>query len=244
MRFRKLAALIFGALLVSGLAAGGFAWRNEHLRFERQKAEFLAKYDKLITKAIRYHFLTTGELPKTSREIDRIATRQSWVLDEVVRFGFNRPTLEEGWLNLEQDAVTRVFPACQARVEEWERELTNARRPLVEREGNPSAQLELFIDQDFEYLAGYRFLMDLQERRGVAEKSVREFIAAFLAVREAHSDGMRLRHAAAKYVPESWNAVAQKSDLQLAQALDAFERCKKGLLAEAEATKDFPREQD
>ena len=231
LNYRRLLIIGVAILLVIALIAGGAAWYSQHLTNNRKRTEFLRDYRAAMEVAIRRYYFMFEELPAGSEELGR-TIREPWVFDGIVTFGFNRPTLEEGMLSFERDAFESVLPDCKGLISTWRKELDTARRPLVEREGNLAAQLDLFVDTSFERAAGYRFLTQLQEQRGVEEETLAEFLDACNKVLD--KDRVRRIMIRLKVAPDLATAARQKSDRELAFALEEIETLKQSIIKQVE----------
>jgi hypothetical protein len=142
------------------------------------------------------------------------AIRQPWVFDGVVEFGWNRPTLDEGWNAFEREMLPTCTSLAKARIPEWREQLKAAREPLFQRAPDLAAQLELFVDLDFDYSAGCQFLRELRDQRGVQDRFLVAFIESVGKAREVKTFG------------------CLKRDSEIAQALDEFRRAKAVIMAE------------
>lgn len=184
-----------------------FGVRSLQLEDEKKKS-FVDEYQEVMKREICNHFVLFGELPEDPAVLvyPGCELRSPRVFNGVVQFGFNHPTLEEGWMAFERDIFSKVISSCRDELPEWQSKLAVARKPLIELEGNLEAQLDLFMDPSFNEFAGQAFLIELEDDRGVDEEAVSAFIDAYREVRH-------LRH-------------SELSEPELEQAMKQFQRTK------------------
>ena len=239
MKFRKsiLVVLVFAVIL--GLVVGGALWQIQRKAFGAEKAAFLKKYQATMEKEIQDYFFAFEELPGESQELvaPGVEIRQPWVMNGIVKFGFNRPSIREGWMAFEVDVFQQTIPVCQAKLPEWKRELAAARKPLLELDGDLPAQLDLFLDRTFDARSGYSFLEKLQEEQNVSEEALLDFMYAFVEVRSI--EGFRQWAGQIVGSPE-WDspdlaaAVDARAGQELELALREFRRARNVVLEQAE----------
>ena len=186
---RKQGCLItsFILFLAVVLVGGGVVWHITTRRIEQERQAFIDKYQRWLTREIRQHFFVFEELPGCSLDLiyENSQLRRPWVYDSLIEFGYDRPSIDAGWEQFEVEMFERTIRLCRAKAPQWQDELTEARKPLVDLEGNLSAQLDLFVDPKFDCCAGHYLLKHLQANRGVEEETLMAFLDAYMDVREA-----------------------------------------------------------
>jgi len=100
---------------IVGLLAACATWHMRHRAFEKEKAAFLVRYQAVMEHEIKIFYFTFDQLPETAQEMvgPNCGIRRPWVMTAVVTYGFNRPSLMEGWLAFEKDMFRKIIPICQ-----------------------------------------------------------------------------------------------------------------------------------
>jgi len=233
MSKKRLAIAGILLLLTIALVTAAVVWQDRSRRFGQEKQAFVDKYQKAMEIEIHKYFVVCDELPDSPLELvyPGSHTRSPWVFTGMVVYGFNQPTLDEGWEAYEREVFEKTIPRCREKIPEWQNRLTVARKPLVELDGNLDAQLDLFIDADFSQLAGQRFLRGLCEDRGVTEEVILAFTEAYIAVHNIR----RMKEMAAELLDSEVVDIAVAGyDAQLGVAMEEFQDAKTAVLEQVE----------
>lgn len=93
----------------NALAVAVVAWKCSQQQ-HRQKSEFVDTYRKKMEHEILGFCTEFGRMPNSAQELVRHSTilRTPDILDGMVQSGFDKPTLEQGWLTYERQVFAEV----------------------------------------------------------------------------------------------------------------------------------------
>jgi hypothetical protein len=137
MALRNRLAVGLSALVIIGIVAvGAVAWKD-YQQFNREKSQFLENYREELEREILDYYSASGEMPHSAQDLLKHSTalRSPVVFDAMVKFGFNQPTLEEGWLAYESRVFEEMVPVCLKRIRDDN--MDKPQRPQIDSSTDP-----------------------------------------------------------------------------------------------------------
>jgi len=181
MRTRTRLAVVVAAIL---LAAGGavvWLWRAETNRQARRA--FRAAYHARLVGAIRGYYLAERALPTDWEAL--VASGAYAIspdeLNAMIHLGLNVSKGPNPVADFQRESFRAARSSSSRRLGDWIEQIHAAEKPLRDLEGDLGAQLDLFLDPQFDASVGVPFLERLMRERGVCE-------AALIAFGKASSD--------------------------------------------------------
>jgi len=236
MNLRNLTLLVTGLILIVLFASAGAYWVVQRQQYEQDKKEFLSKCRDAMLDDFEEYYLSYGEVPREYDEMVFVncSFQQIWIYNGFCEFGFNEPSVEEGYDPFLELVFEDTLPVVEMHLDDWKEKRTIAMEPIRRLEGDVEGQLGYFRDPHVEIALIGSLLKRLNDEYDVSEETLYDFHDALGELRIA-----KARQWAKEQAP--WR-VPDLSEEEIEQQIQekhaAYELAKRQVLEEAGLTKD------